>query len=373
VRDADIFLAPTAGGEPRRLSYDDTGIGGLDWTPDGAYIVFSSYRQGEGNRLLKISAAGGQPEPLPLPRRFYELLSLARHGRRLLFAQLEGNVNIWRYEILPTAAQSRPPTKLIASTGFNVSPQFSPDGKRVAFLSTRSGSPEVWLCESDGSNPRRLTFFDDPDGQITRPHWSPEGREIVFTKGDAVYVVNAEGGQPRRVATGASGVAYPSWSRNGKWIYFGSENERDYTWQVWKVPAEGGHEVQVTKKHGFAALESPDGKTLFYDKNMGPPDFLVNGGLWKVPVEGGEETLVFRELYAGESGLWDLTGEGIYFNHADAIKFYNFATRRITQVAKPELPKPPRGLAVSPDGRWILLTQMDIQTSHIMLIENFRW
>jgi len=207
VRDADIFLAPTAGGEPKRLTYDDTGIGVLDWTPDGAYIVFLSYRQGEGTRLLKISASGGQPEPLSLPRRFYEALSLARRGRRLLFTQHEENANIWRYEVLPTAAQSRPPTKLIASTGLNVSPRFSPDGKRVAFLSTRSGSPEVWLCESDGLNPRRLTFFDEPDGQISRPHWSPEGREIVFTKGAAVYVVNAEGGQPRRVATGASGVA----------------------------------------------------------------------------------------------------------------------------------------------------------------------
>lgn len=86
-------------------------------------------------------------------------------------------------------------------------------------------------------------------------------------------------------------------------------------------------------------------------------------------MEGGEETLVLNKLAA-----WGLTGEGIYFYNyaANTVEFYSFATHRITQIAKTEKP-PYRSLAVSPDGRWILLDQVDLNTGKIMVVENFRW
>jgi hypothetical protein len=135
---------------------------------------------------------------------------------------------------------------------------------------------------------------------------------------------------------------------------------------VWKVPPEGGHAVQVTKKGGYAPFESPDGKTLYYTKRW---DAL---SIWKAPVEGGEETLVL-ERPSGFYLEWGLTGEGIYFydETTKAIDFFSFATHKIMQIAKPE--KPGGTLAVSPDGRWILCSQVDQDTSNIMLVENFRW
>lgn len=363
----DIFLVRVAGGEPKRLTFDDAHIVGLDWTPDGAYIVFSSDRQGARGRLWEVLASGGQPKPLSVSQDAVYDHSLSRVGRRLAYTLWEFNANIWRYEVPPTAGRSAPPTKVIASAGMNDAPQFSPDGKRVAFVSSRSGSLEIWICDSDGSNPRQLTFLEGHSAVC--PRWSPDGREIAFQspaiEGAPIYVVSAEGGQPRRLKTGPPKVAAPSWSMDGKWIYFGSD--RTGSWQVWKVSPKGGHAVQVTKKGGYAALESPDGKTLYYAKRRG--DYR----LWKVPAEGGEETRVPGLLDSVYWSNWALTREGVYFysESAQAIEFYSFATRRITQIAKPE--KRGGGLAVSPDGRWILFGQVDQDTSHIMMVENFRW
>ena len=88
----------------------------------------------------------------------------------------------------------------------------------------------------------------------------------------------------------------PTWSRNGKWIYFPSN--RSGTFEVWKVPSEGGKAVQITKGGGYNAVESFDGKALYYLK-LGKRDVEV-GQIWKVPCEAGEETMVLdREIQGG--------------------------------------------------------------------------
>jgi Tol biopolymer transport system component/tRNA A-37 threonylcarbamoyl transferase component Bud32 len=366
----DIYLVRTAGGEPKRLTFDNTSIGGLDWTPDGTYIVFSSDRLGGTLRLWKVRTSGGEPEPLFVGQGGATGPSLSRDGRRLAYTQGDINTNIWRYGVPRTPGRSAPPTKLIASTMQEMGPQFSPDGKRVVFESTRSGTSEIWICNSDGSNPRQLTFSGT---WAYNPQWSPDGQEIAFEsalEGAAgMYVMSAEGGRPRRLTTGGSVDALPSWSKDGKWIYFVSN--RTGAWQLWKMPAKGGQAVQLTKKGGDAACESPDGKILYYTKS------LEDYSLWKVPVGGGEETPILPHLAVGCWGYWSVTAEGIYFYDrvTKAIEFSSFATHRITQIAKPE--KPPtgdfKGLAVSPDGRWILFAQVDQETRKIMLVENFRW
>jgi Tol biopolymer transport system component/serine/threonine protein kinase len=366
----DVFLVRVAGGEPKRLTFDNSFINGLDWTPDGAYIVFSSDRLGGSGRLWKVSTSGGEPELLPVGQGGASFPTLSRDGRRLAYTQTTQNINIWRYEVPQGTGRTSPPTKLIASTEQEEQPDFSPDGKRILFASTRSGSKEIWVCDSDGSNPRQLTFLG---GLAINPRWSPSGREIAFESSPeghpAIFVVDAEGGRPRRLTTDASANAVPGWSRDGKWVYFCSDRSGDL--QLWKMPAEGGEAVQVTKKGGDVAFESPDGKTLYY-WNFNP------GSFWKVPVGGGEETPVFEHLAAPLSwGSWGLTAEGIYFYNyiTKAIEFISFATHKVTQIAKPQ--KPPTGgsgcFAVSPDGRSILLAQVDQETSKIMLVENFRW
>jgi Tol biopolymer transport system component/tRNA A-37 threonylcarbamoyl transferase component Bud32 len=364
----DIYVVGAAGGQPKRLTFDNAVTNGLDWTPDGAYIVFSSDRLSGQGRLWKVAASGGQPEPLPVGQGGAYQPSLSRDGHRLAYTQAFGSVDIWRYEVSRTPGRSVPPTKLIASTGSNVSPQFSPDGKRIAFHSWRSGNGEVWVCDRDGSKPRQLTFFN----RLTaNPQWSPDGQQIAFESNpeghQAIFVMSAEGGQPRRLTTGPSVDALPRWSRDGKWIYFVSD--RTGALQVWRMPAEGGQEVQVTRKGGQAAFESPDGKTLYYARG-----FDVSG-LWMVPVEGGEERLVLEQLDVADWGNWAVVKEGIYYynRRTKAIELLAFATHHVTEVLKPKAgPAFELSFAVSPDGRSILWCERR-STSNIMLVENFRW
>jgi len=366
----DVHVVRVAGGEPKRLTFGNVGVGGLDWTPDGAYVIFASERLGELG-LWKVPASGGEPEPLSVGQAGSYGPSLSRDGRRLAYTVRSYNSNIWRYEIHPGSRRNMLPTKLIASARFNLSQQFSPDVKTIVFCSDRSGSTQVWVCDSDGSNPLQLT--SSGGGMTGTPRWSPDGRQIAFDSDEeghgGVYLVNAEDGRSRRLttATGISNNYVPSWSRDGKWVYFTSD--RTGAWQVWKMPAEGGQAVQVTKKGGFAAFESPDGKTLYYAKGRNAP------GLWRLPVQGGEETLVLEQLGAGLWGYWAVVQDGIYFYNANTkgIGFFNFATHKVTEIAKPE--KAPLwynpGFAVSPDDRWLLYAESDEHTSHIMLVENF--
>ncbi len=247
-------------------------------------------------------------------------------------------------------------------------------------MSNRSGSWEIWLCDSEGRNARPLTSF--PEASVTgSPRWSPDGRQIAFDSWENgrsnVFVVSPEGGSPRCLTEKTADAFLPSWSRDGRWIYFCSNRSGDRQ-QIWRMPAEGGQAVRVTKNGGFEALVSPDGKTLYYSKLDRIDPTSGSAHLWRVPVEGGEETLVFdRAIYPR---YWALTERGIYFVPSDwspspSIEFLSFATGKVTQIVA--LEKPPvrwvlPGLSISPDGRWILCALVEQDTSDIMLVENFR-
>ncbi len=364
----DLYLVPIAGGEPRRLTNDNRDLDRLAWTPDGREIVFVSDRAGNSS-LWTITISGGTPERMAAVSDNVYALAISRQGTRMAYTQYTSDWNIWRMELPTVAGRTSSPTKLIASTRYDDCPQYSADGKRIVFCSNRSGSLETWVCDSDGSNAIQLTFFGGPTAGS--PRWSPDGRQIVFDSpadGDKnIYVIRADGGTPRLLTKGSSDNVRPSWSRDGKWVYFGSN--RTGAWQVWKAPAEGGPAVQVTNQGGREAFESPDGKYLYYGKALG----LTS--LWRMSVAGGEEVQILDQVFQGQ---WAVAEQGVYFltpkvTPLRTIEFFSFATARTTRITviKKEL-STATGLAVSPDGRWLLLGQNDQTESDIMLMENFR-
>jgi len=368
-------------GEPRRLTFDNRRCSGFTWTPDGREIVFSSNRLG-GFKLWRISLSGSaRPQPVASVGGYAYSPAISRQGPtggpRLAYRQGRGDRNIWRVAVPGRDGKVIPPVKLIASTRDELSGRYSPDGKKIAFTSDRSGSYEIWVCESDGSNPVPLTSFGGP--VTDRPSWSPDGRRIAFhsrPEGQAkIYVINAEGGKAQRLTNEQGDHVAPSWSHDGKWIYFGSS--RSGIHQVWKIPAEGGKPVQVTKQGGIAALESADGRFLYYTKFRGVTS------LWRVPVEGGPESQVLESLFYLNFAV---RPEGIYFipepaavlgsGHgreasAPSIQLFRFASRTVRTIAPLE-ERRVSTLAVSPDGRWILYSRFDQLSSDLMLVENFR-
>jgi Tol biopolymer transport system component/DNA-binding winged helix-turn-helix (wHTH) protein len=371
-----IYLVPITGGEPRRLTVErDPFCERLAWTPDGRELVFSSSGGApeSSSSLWRVSASGGKPERVSVGGDNAANPAISRRGNRLAYEQRSQDANIWRIEVPKSLQPSHSPTKLIASTRHEAGPQFSPDGARIAFHSDRSGSFEIWVCDTEGLNLVQLTSFGGP--MVGTPRWSPDGRLIAFDvseKGHSdIHVVSVDGGPPRRVTSETSGEAVPSWSKDGRWIYFASN--RTGHLEVWKVPATGGHAVQITKGGGFAAFESNDGQFVYYSKGQ------KVDGLWRVAVNGGGEVQVLDFPKAGFWGYWALVKTGIYFVNTNAVpqpalQFLSFASRSVVPVAtldRKPVPYEP-GIAVSPDGRWILYTQEDHRSSDIMLVENFR-
>jgi Tol biopolymer transport system component/DNA-binding winged helix-turn-helix (wHTH) protein len=373
----EIYVVPVTGGQPRRLTFEDnirpgSFTDGLAWTPDGRDIVFASNRSGSF-QLWRVPVTGGTPVRIGVYAQHLSLPTVSRDGKRLAWVQSSYDTNIWHVPVPEPGGPLVPPTPLIVSTAADSNPQYSPDGQRIVFGSLRSGTPEIWSADHDGRRVMRLTNMGGP---VTgTPRWSPDGKEIAFDSMVAanrdIYVVSANGGKPRQLTTEAAEDTCPSWSGNGQWIYFGSS--RSGRMQIWKMPSTGGAAVQVTRQGGFEGFESTDGKYFYYAKGRDV------AGIWRVEVEGGVETPVVDHHGAGFWRSWAVTETGIYFATAEGpaspiIEFFSFATGDITLVAVLERPISARvwGLAVSPDRRSILSTQIDLSSSDVMVTHDFR-
>jgi Tol biopolymer transport system component len=367
-RDVEVYVMPAGGGEPTRLTFDNRSGRSLAWTGDSKSIVFSSWFYG-GLLLWRVDAAGGKPEQLNVGGEFASTLAVSRKGDELAFSQEFRDTNIWRIELNGATAKSSA-TKLISSTRQDYSPQYSPDNKRIAFTSSRTGDNEIWMCDVDGQNPVPITSFGGPD--VGSPHWSPDSQKIAFDSlapgHRDIYVTAVDGGKPRRLTGDTFDNVRPSWSHDGNWIYFGSNRSGD--WQLWKARAEGGEPVRITKQGGREGVESSDAKFIYYTKGFGVP------GIWKVPVAGGDESQVLDGVY---QGFWGLVDHGIYFVNPNAtpravIQYFNFDTGRVTKVAEieRELQLVYPSFGVSPDGKSLLFVQADSFESDIMLVEGFR-
>jgi len=366
----DIYVMPSGGGEPHRLTFDDRLLEGIAWMPDSQEILFSSNRGGAGWGLWRIPFGGGTPQRAAVGADRAQMPVVSLKGHRLAYSDQFWNENIWRIPV-DQGHHGGKPEKLIYSTLQEEGPQYSPDGKHIVFQSTRSGSFEIWRCDPDGSHLVQLTSFNGP--LTGTPRWSPDGRQISFdtrlTSHPNIYVISADGGPPRRFRNDSSDDGVASWSGDGKWLYFASD--RSGVWQVWKMPVEGGSAVQITKNGGFAAFESPDHAFLYYTKFDSP-------GIFRVPADGGAEVKILDDPPGTGWGYFGVVSDGIYFAAPEqqraAIKFFDFRSQKITTVAYWE--KQPfsgaPGMGVSPDGRWILYVQLDEARNHLMLADNFR-
>jgi Tol biopolymer transport system component len=330
------------------------------WTTDDREIVYST-NVSERSVLYRVAVSGGGP-PRPLGLGDGAAMpALSSDGRHLAYAHFSQDVNIWRVDL---SGKSAVPEQLIASTSREVFPQFSPDGKRIVFYSNSTGSDQIWLCNADGSNAAPLTSME---AAITgTPRWSPDGRQISFdSNADGffqVYVIRADGGKPRQLTHERTSNFGASWSRDGRWIYFASQ--RSGRSEVWKTPSQGGAPVQVTRNGGNAAVESRDGKTLYYSKDTNT--------LWRKALPDGEETQIAAPLFrfnfaVAENGVYYTTFE----DRSPVIVFRDSTTGKVTPILK-MAKSPDFGLEVSPDGRLLLFAQLDYSGSDLKLVENFR-
>ena len=329
---------------------------GVTWTADSREIVYGA--GGDSVEVLwRVPAFGRQtPKRLPYAAPGASFPVIARTLPRLAYAWSVLSVNLWRLDI-----RSKGRRVIGASTYESRFPQYSPDGRRIAFQSNRSLNWEIWTCDADGSEIMPLTSFDGP--QCGAPSWSPDGRSVALdsrVEGQSeIYVMASDGGTPRRITNDPAADMLPSWSRDGNSIYFTSD--RSGRFEIWKTAKEGGLAVQVTHAGGYQVFESPDGN-LYYTKVFQKP-------LFKMRVEGGEEAQVVPVALTFGFGV---AAKGIYYLSPTrkTIQFLDPAIGKVSTLAT--LDKPAGYLTVSPDDRFVIWTQEDQNTQDLMLVENFR-
>ncbi|HEX3799527.1 MAG TPA: hypothetical protein VH413_12580 [Verrucomicrobiae bacterium] len=144
--------------------------------------------------------------------------------------------------------------------GMNSSAAVSPDGRRVAMVLSKSGSPDIFVCDADGSGLKQLSTTRE----ASSPCWSPDGRWICFAARvagrRALYKVPANGGQMERIPTsGISNPSEPDWSPDGKWIAFTAQMG---SFSICVVPSSGGSATPLVE--GEDPSWSPNSRTLVF-------------------------------------------------------------------------------------------------------------
>ena len=356
------------GPEREATGYDRT-IQELAWQPDGRSLILSIRQGGENAGLFRLSLRGDL-RALGIDTGIVRWPSLSRTGHRLAYEKRYLDTNIYRMEGPGPDGGPRPydqcgVSAVIDSTALDREPMLSPDGRRLVFNSDRSGFYEIYVANADGSNEVALT--DMGPTAMGSPRWSPDGQTVVFDRYEnghsSIYTINAGGGKPRRVTGGEFRDIRPSFSHDGKWIYFSSN--RSGRLEIWKVSPAGDALQQLTRKVGNEPFESPDGKLLYFTDEQ---------GLWSMPVAGGDPTLVLNRAGA----LWyALAGHSIYY-FANAQSLWVLRTDTGSKFEYVRFPRDVEDFGagtlftVSADERSILFAQTDRLESDLKLVENFK-
>jgi Tol biopolymer transport system component/DNA-binding winged helix-turn-helix (wHTH) protein len=365
----DVAVVTVEGGRVRRLAREQRGITGLDWTADGEEVVYAANRDGAAG-LWRVGFDGGDPRWVALGSDEGEIAgpSVARQGRGIAFARQM--VRSQLVEVAPGDEAGRP---VLASTRDDRQPAVAPGGDRVAFVSTRSGSHEVWVAAADGSGARQLTRFEG--ARVSAPQWSPDGGRLAVSarvEGNADVFVGLPDGTVRPVTEHPADDVAPTWSRDGEWIYFASD--RGDAWQIYRVPAAGGRVEPVTVRGGVAAAEAPGGGLLVVR-----PD---QRGLWRLPLgdDGLPRDAGARRLPANLSPAdwanWAVAGDYVYvlerrYDGAATVTRLDPATGERTRVAAARDVPEDSGLAVFPDGQRFLLARRERADSDVVVVSDF--
>lgn len=360
----EVHVVAADGGESRSLLPERHKIADVDWTADGRRLVLAVHDAGH-HRPWLVDAASGEIRRLANLGEGCRWLTVARRGELLAYSRTRFEHGVWRFDLAAGAAE---PLPALSSTSYDQELDLSPDGRRLALASTRSGYYEVWILDLGGRPPQRLTSFAGPS--VGHPRWSPDGGRIAFHSdrdgGFDLWTADLDGAAPRRLTAHPADEMVPSWSADGA-LHFASN--RSGSWQVWRL-ADGGEPEQVTRDGGYLARESPDGRWLYHTR-------WHSDGLWRLPLAGGDaEPVLGEELRSWEWGNWAPSAEGIYYvstessgrTHLVLLEPESGQRRRVLTFTG-QLVNP--SLAFGPDGGFLLAAQVDRVESDLVLVEGY--
>jgi Tol biopolymer transport system component len=275
-----LMIMPVEGGEPEVLVRDEFSQGSAVWRPDNRHVVFQSNRGGASTNLFEIDVETREIRPLTHESREIVTVSVSRDDR-IAYALF------WHDTFLHVVDVETGERDQITSHALNnYNARFAPDGNTVAYASNRTGNDEIWLHHLDGRPETRLT--NDP-ALDAYPEWSPDGRRLVFLSEreggiPKLFIANADGGTGARLLIDQA-VAWPDNIRASQW-------SPDGEFIAYRVPGEHGPELWTVRPDGLGArkrLEDVSGFDWYRDSRRG----LI------VRRRGTEEELIAVDLEAG--------------------------------------------------------------------------
>ena len=338
-------------------------IRGLDWMADGESLIIASTSIGSWNSgLWRLSLITGALNPVPCRIEWVENPTVSRSGK-LVYENLTSEMNIWE---VTREEDNRFGKPFISSTRWDARPSFSADGARVAFISTRSGASELWVCNADGSHLVQMTFLKGP--LVNNPYWSPDGNWIAYNRividNSLVCLIPSAGGATREITTNETNNRVQGWSSTGDELYFISDCTGE--WQIWKQPIESISAIQVSWESAIGARISPDGTLLYFTKPS-------RHGLWRTPVERWQPKPLMVGLGPTGSDNWDVTEQGVYYlrRHRNnfQVLYYDNAGDSVRIVAETENSLGP-GLSTTAGGTKVLMFHSTNLAGDLMILEN---
>ena len=269
----DVFVAPATGGEPRQLTRDNNMMSGFAWLPDSTGIVYSSSRGGTMPYLptlglWQVTLRDGSVRRVTSGETSYVSPDISKSGA-IVVGRMKLQTDIWKFPVDGLPAENvRRGVRVTRQTGQVLTPTASPGDKEVAFLSDSGGHANLWVVNTESGGLRQITHERDPNVAMGVPVWSPDGRAIAFvsSRGNqgltfGVWLVDPDGSNLRNVANPGLG---PAWSPDGRWVYYSTRGGAAATDVVLKkVPVDGGPAVTVTTER-LRNVIGLDGTTLYY-------------------------------------------------------------------------------------------------------------
>ena len=171
-RNGDIWVIPAAGGQARKLTFDERETAGPVWTADGRSILFSSAREGSLT-LWRVRSSGGVPQPVTTGAGEDIEPAISMDGRKLIYTNVRTSWSVMLRD--PVSGAAKELLSQRETIGF---PTFSPDGERIAFFRHVNGEPQLFVVSTDTGAIRQVTGTRGEENVF--PEWSVDGGSLFF-------------------------------------------------------------------------------------------------------------------------------------------------------------------------------------------------
>jgi Tol biopolymer transport system component/serine/threonine protein kinase len=335
------------------------------WSPSGKFIYFSSYRSGGINiwrapvkadatlrgPLQQVTTGAGQDVEV----------AASPDGKRLAFATLHQNADIWKLPVSPqTGLPNGPPEAVISTTREDSRGAWSPDGTMVAFNSDRAGDMNIWLFSPADSNPHQLTTGHGGDFQ---PNWSPDEKRISFFSSRSgspnIWEVEIASRALRPLTSNSSVNVNPFYSPDGALIAY--QSDQSGRLEVWVMNADGSGQRQLANVGVTGHFMRWSGRELVFRCTCGGKPAVM-----KVSIDGGEAQ-PFAEIMGGShmsfspdhSRIMDVVGHRVLW----VSPVHGAKPERVYEFPDPDvrIDYP----LWSPNGEWILFDRFRPQGGDI--------